>query len=256
MLFYVNAISDVGKVRRNNEDNFYVNGFYRTDYEQNCYSYKNSYDLQPLLALAVFDGMGGAQFGEEASGEAARALDKYLKAAVDESVELNVEMLIRKINNSVCKVSRTFSSNSGSTIVLALINEDEMQVVNVGDSRAYLYRKGTLRQLSIDHNEAALFKQMNITQPIENSKNVLTQSLGIEEKDFVLEPAVSGMIKLHKEDIVLLCSDGLCGFVEDEDILDVLDSSYDEKEKAERLVEKALETGGKDNITVVLARAE
>ncbi len=256
MFFNTIALSNVGKIRNNNEDNFYVNGFYRKDYSQNISSYEKSFDSTTILALAVFDGMGGVQYGEEASGEAAKALDNYLKAVISEDVELNIEMLIRKINNSVCKAARNLSSNSGSTIVLALIKDNMVQVVNVGDSRAYLYRKGTLKQLSVDHNEAALFKQLNIADTIENSKNILTQSLGIEEKDFVLEPAITETIELKTNDIVLLCSDGLSGFVKDEDILEVLDEVYSTKEKAEKLVEKALESGGKDNITVVLANTK
>ena len=256
MFFNTYSISNVGKIRKNNEDNFYVNGYYRTDYSQNIFSYSNHFEDVPILSLAVFDGMGGAQYGEEASGEAAKALDKYLKAIIQEKVELNIEMLIRRINNSVCKAARNLSSNSGSTIVLALISDNKMKVVNVGDSRAYLYRKGTLKQLSVDHNEAAMFKQLNIPDTIENSKNILTQSLGIEEKDFVLEPAITEIIELKTNDTILLCSDGLCGFVEDKDILEILDSTHSEKEMAEQLIEKALAAGGKDNITVVLAKGK
>ena len=256
MLFNTIAISNVGKTRNNNEDNFYINGFYRKDYIQNNFFYEKTFDSNSILALAVFDGMGGTQYGEEASGEAAKALDDYLNAIVNENVELNIEMLIRRINNRVCKAARNFSSNSGSTIVLALVEDNKLKVVNVGDSRAYLYRKETLKQLSVDHNEAELFKQLNITDKIENSKNILTQSLGIEEKDFVLEPAITETIELKTNDMVLLCSDGLSGFVEDKDILDILDGEYDTKEKAEKLVEKALKAGGKDNITVVLADAK
>lgn len=250
---YIYAISDVGKIRKNNEDNFFVNGYYREDYKINNFDYEKEFDSSPIAVFAVFDGMGGVQFGEEASGAAAAALNKYLQAAKNEGIDFNGKMAIRKINNSVCKVSRSLSAHSGSTIVMAVVKETRLQVINVGDSRAYLYRNGKLRQLSVDHNEAEMYRQMNMEVDIPNAQNVLTQHLGIEEVDFVLEPAVCDVITIEKNDIVLLCSDGLCGFVDDSTIESILTQSKTSiKEAANKLIAAALDAGGKDNITAML----
>ena len=249
------AISNTGRIRKNNEDNFFVNGIYSKDYKINNFSFESNAELSTMSVVAVFDGMGGNHFGEEASATAAKSLLDYITAANKENVEFNGRMAIRRMNNSVCKVSRKLSARIGTTIVMGVINENILQVFNVGDSRAYLYRNGQLQQLSVDHNEATLYKQMNIEQYSSNAKNILTQHLGIEEEEFVLEPFISKKIMIENDDILLLCSDGLCGLVQDDVIADLLDDNIEKtplKEKAERLVEIALECGGNDNITVLL----
>ena len=253
---YIYAVSNMGKVRKNNEDNFFVNGYYRKDYNLNNFNYEYETDTVPIAVFAVFDGMGGVQFGEEASGAAAKALYKYLKASIDENIDFNGEMAIRKINNDVCKVSRRLSAHSGSTVVIAVIEDNQLQILNVGDSRAYLYRNGHLRQLSVDHNEAAFYKQMNIEADIPIARNALTQHLGIEEFDFVLEPAISDSMIVKQGDIILLCSDGLCGFVNDDNIKSLMERNNSIKEKANDLVSAALEAGGNDNVTVMLIYAK
>lgn len=244
------AVSVVGKVRKNNEDNFFVNGFFRNNYSVDNFEYEIVSDELAFEIFAVFDGMGGAQFGEEASGMAAEALNKYYQALKNEGIEFNGSLAVRKINNAVCKTARSFSAKTGSTIVMCVINNSALSVINVGDSRAYLYRDSNLKQLSVDHNEAAVFKQMNIDVP--NSKNVLTQHLGIEESEFVLEPAISKPVELESGDIILLCSDGLCGYVSDEQIERINQSCKTVKEKTNELIEAALNEGGNDNITVIL----
>lgn len=254
---YVYVVSNVGKIRKNNEDNYFVNGYYRQDFSLNNSNYYEEITSNSIAVFAVFDGMGGVQFGEEASGAAAKSLNKYLQAIKEEGLDFSGEMAIRKINNGVCKVSRNLSVCSGSTIVMTVIKDKSLQVYNVGDSRAYLYRDSKLRQLSVDHNGEALYKQMNLEVDIPNAKNVLTQHLGIEEVDFVLEPAVSDKIFIENDDIILLCSDGLCAYVEDEKIESLMTQRYvDIKEMAEALLLSALEAGGSDNITIMLINAK
>lgn len=248
------AISNVGKVRNNNEDNFFVDGYYRKNYTINNFSFEHKGDTSSTKVYAVFDGMGGAQFGEEASGTAAEYLNRYYSAILEEEMDFNIEMALRKINYGVCKISRKFATHSGSTIVLTVIKNDMMHIANVGDSRAYLFQNKKLKQISVDHNEAAIYKDMQVDVEIPNSKNVLTQHLGIEENDFILEPFISEQIELKKDDIVLLCSDGLCGFVNDEKIAELLDTNNTVKSISDKLIEEALEAGGKDNITVLLFR--
>ena len=133
-----------------------------------------------------------------------------------------------------------------------------VQISNIGDSRAYLYRDGVLRQISVDHTEqSSMFRmqeQLGITKLIDipNSRNTLTQHLGIQENEFILEPTESEMIRVQKKDIYLLCSDGLTGMLQDTEISDVLSMNMDLWNKKRILIEKAMQAGGKDNITVIL----
>lgn len=250
------ATSNVGKVRNNNEDNFFVDGYYRKNYDINNFSYTHIGDTLITKVYAVFDGMGGTQFGEEASGAAAEYLNRYYSAVFEEKMDFNIGMALRKINYGVCKTSRKFATHSGSTIVLSVIKDNKMRIANVGDSRAYLFKNKELNQITVDHNEAAIYKDMQVDIEIPNSKNVLTQHLGIEENDFILEPFISEQLELKKDDIVLLCSDGLCGFVNDEKIAELLRTNDSVQNISEKLMKEALDAGGKDNITILLFRVK
>ncbi len=254
------AVTNIGNVRGNNEDNFFCNGIYKQNVALPEYTFEDFGESEDLSVFAVFDGMGGIDCGETASLLASEKLcDYFVEAAVNWEVFSGKEA-IYEINKSLCKEMEKRSMTMGSTAVLLTFQEGEACIANVGDSRAYLYRAESLRQISVDHTEQnsllELQKELGLTESIAmpGMKDMLTQHLGISEEEFLLEPFVSEKIKIQPEDTFLLCSDGLSGALSDEILQEFLERKEEEtiKERAFLLLQKALQVGGKDNITFVL----
>ncbi len=252
------ALTDIGNVRTNNEDNFFCNGIYKKDVSMPVYIFDEKGDAGKLSVFAVFDGMGGADCGETASLTAAENLGKYFEEITAKERIFSGEEAILYMNAALCIEMEKKQANMGSTAVVLSIQAGFVQIANVGDSRAYLYRDGLLEQLSIDHTERGslqrLRKELGLIQEdgIPEMKDVLTQHLGVSEEDFLLEPYISGMSSLYAGDIYLLCSDGLSGMIPDNSIQEVLESSCNTMQKAQQLRKMALKAGGKDNITLLL----
>lgn len=247
-------VSDVGMFRHNNEDNFYLNGFVREDVNENRIEYNACYEKKCVLG-AVFDGMGGEENGELASLEAARILHKYQKTNFTQIRS----SYITEANEKVCsRMKEIENGRMGSTLAIAMLQKGKMSFCNVGDSPIYIFRDGSLQQLSIDHNEAQSLYDMGLISRKElrtsTRKNCLTQHLGIFEDEMIIEPYFRENIPLKENDYILLCSDGLTDMVEEEEIEIILGNSENVYQTAEILVNTALENGGKDNVTVLLIR--
>ena len=258
MMYFVSARSDVGRSRENNEDNFSVNGRYMPQ------PAKDSYSIEAEFAqgvVAVCDGMGGESFGEFASLAGARTLaDNYQSLLSDDFIlrKKAVDHLIRSANSDICEEMQKKDARIGATIVLACLKDSHADVFNIGDSRAYLYRKGSLEQLTRDHTILQQKIDFGIITAQESAnsedKNRLTQHLGIFESDMVIGAAYAEA-PLEPGDIILLCSDGLTDMVTNEEISAILAASLDVDAMSASLVSKALENGGKDNVTVVVVMA-
>lgn len=245
-------ISDVGMLRQNNEDNFYLNGKYRDNVEQKHIDVNENSDKQVFLG-AVFDGMGGEEYGELAALEAAKCLSEYQ----NEKFNQIITCYISKANQAVCrKMYEVNSGRMGSTLAVVQIKKNKLHLCNVGDSPIYLFRNKQLQQLSVNHNEAQSLFDMGVISKEElrysKKKHLLTQHLGIFEDEMIIEPFVLENMQLKDQDNILLCSDGLTDMVDDEEISHILKENADVHQKAEMLVDTALENGGKDNITVML----
>lgn len=261
--YSVFIISVIGNVREKNEDNFYFHGEYRNiKVTQESVIYKKV-SANDSYMLAVFDGMGGEQKGELASYLSARVLREYeieIKNAAEKQIDLSEA--IYKLNNAVCEMAKKRNCTMGSTAVIMEINGRQAKVCNVGDSRAYVYRNGDLKQLSEDHTVAADSERMCKALGIDlidlgtMSTNLLTQHLGVETDEFVLEPAMSNTLEIKENDIYLICSDGLTHFVKEEDICEVLKRKESINEKGETLKKMALTAGSNDNITIILFEAD
>lgn len=158
----------------------------------------------------------------------------------------------------MCHMMKKISKGMGSTAVLLNYEFGKVRVTNLGDSRAYLFRNKKLHQLSVDHTTEnhmrEIQKSMGISKSIEESgmQHALTQHLGIPEEEFLLEPAESEWIPVQKGDLFLLCSDGLTNMVKNDQIAEILGARASLRAKKERLIQEALDNGGKDNITVIL----
>lgn len=201
--------------------------------------------------FAVADGMGGHVAGEVASRVAIDSLRAhYGVEGLIEAVQIaNRAVYDRATEDPALR-------GMGTTIcAVALVERDGdavLDVVNVGDSRVYVYRQGELVQLTEDHSLVGDLERDGRITPeearVHPQRNVVTRSIGIEPEvevdSFEIDP--------YRGDRVLLCSDGLFDMIEDTDILGVLRNQTDPEAAAERLVHLANEAGGRDNITVVL----
>jgi PPM family protein phosphatase len=225
------ARTDPGRQRHANEDAYYARA--------------------PVFAVA--DGMGGAQAGEVASKIAA---DAFEERTDDGSPEQQLTRVAREANRRIFELSQEDSSRSGmgTTLTGALISDDEVSIVHVGDSRAYLYRDGELRQLTRDHSLVEELRRQGrlTTEEAEEhpQRSIITRALGPErsvEIDVHTHQARSG-------DLYLLCSDGLTSMVREERMREILEDSGSLRTAAERLVAEANDMGGRDNITVVMFR--
>ena len=224
-----------GRHRPNNEDTFLI---------------------EPELHAAILaDGMGGENCGEVGSAITVETIAEYLRSPESTlSVEEIAREAIRAANRRVRETAavRMECDGMGSTVVLALWRLPRISVANVGDSRAYLYRAGELRQLTYDQNYAnELRTQLGFSEErIRNlpNRNVLTMAVGVYDQV---------LIRMHTEtleagDQVMLCSDGLYGPVPHQTIAGILGEPACAQRKVERLIDCANEAGGPDNITVVL----
>jgi protein phosphatase len=224
------ALSHPGRRRRHNED---------------------SYVVQPPL-FAVADGMGGAKAGEVASGLAAAAVQE--SGSDGQSGEARVAALIEEANRRVFRRASEDreASGMGTTMTVALVEDDRIAIGHVGDSRAYLIRSGRLEQLTDDHSLVAELVRSGKLTPEEAEshpqRSVITRALGTEadvDVDTFSVDAAPG-------DLFLLCSDGLTTMVDDRTILDAVEQHRGRlKDAAKALVGAANRGGGEDNITVV-----
>jgi serine/threonine protein phosphatase PrpC len=244
------ARTDLGRVRKNNEDSYY---------------------MEPALQLYVLsDGMGGEAHGEVASqlavqtvlthcrqGENSRTTPIFGESSPDVSEKTN--RLASAIHLANRKVFETAASNPeqqgmGATLVAAWIDGPRLSIAHVGDSRAYLLRAGSMDQLTADHSLVAEKVRVGILTPQEADaselQSVLTRAVGTNSSVEVDTDEQALLVG----DVVLLCSDGLTRMVTDPEIASLLLTSTSAQESADRLVDLANDNGGVDNATVIVLR--
>ena len=232
------AKTDIGKMREMNQDYFYV----------------SNNELQ-LYILA--DGMGGYQGGEIASKLAVISVKNYIENNLNETPK-DKENLLKLISSSIEYANMVVYERAkednlegmGTTLEVCLIYNNKVYIGHIGDSRIYRIRKEFIRKLTQDHSYVQkLVKDGTITKEEAEhhpKKNMLMKALGCNA---YVEPDV--MMKIfQKEDILVICSDGLTNMVKQEDIYNIVIKNIDTA--AENLINLANENGGYDNITVVL----
>ena len=240
----------IGKIRNNNEDNFWCCGDSLEAQNQGMSHIRSGYMKQseyPLLA--VFDGMGGESCGEMAAFLAAEACGEHFKTAKDgirNDPEEFLNEICESMNQAICDNGRTNKINSmGTTAALLAFAEDAVYSCNLGDSRIYKSDREKFYQISQDHVLGrSLF-----------GKAPLTQYLGMEEENLQLEPSISRQ-EIKIGDRFLLCSDGITDMLSDGEIADILSREAPVEETAGILLERALKKGGRDNITLVLCEVK
>ena len=225
----------------------------RTDVGRQRSANEDTLVLSPPF-FGVADGMGGARAGEVASALAAGVFEEV--GPTDESPEAELRGILQEANRRIYELAASDESHRGmgTTLTAAKVVGDEVSLGHVGDSRAYLFRDGRLEQLTRDHSLVAeLERTGQITaEAAENhpQRSIITRALGPESSVEVDTYTVTG----RDGDVFLICSDGLTGMVGDEELGAILRAPTSLEETAEALVLAANQSGGRDNITVVLFR--
>jgi protein phosphatase len=242
------ARTDVGRVRKNNEDS------YRTDADLHLY--------------VLSDGMGGEASGEVASALAVETVIEHCRlAAKNPGLELvgerkeelsdatnRLASALRSANQTIFETAsgNTDQKGMGATIVAAWLNERRLSIAHVGDSRIYMLRAGSFDQITADHSLVADLVRSGIMTPqqaeVSEQQSILTRALGTKAK---VEVDADEQLLLEG-DTILLCSDGLTRMVTDPEIASILETNPDPQKAADRLVELANENGGHDNVTVIV----
>ncbi len=237
--------TDIGLKRSTNQDYFKI-----LELENN------------ICVMIVCDGMGGANGGCEASSLAAEAFAEYLKgriAAADKNEYLSLlESALDAANNAVCEKAKQNREleGMGTTLVCAVYDGESYYCLWVGDSRIYAINGKGICQISHDHSFVqTLVDSGSITSEeakVHPNRNIITKAVGIEME------ISADVCKLSDENLdgLLLCSDGLCGYVEEQEIEKIIKEKTDVAECCEELVTEANRAGGHDNITVVIHKKQ
>lgn len=236
------AITDKGIVRKTNQD------------------YCVAAD-KPVPFFILCDGMGGHSSGDIASKSAAESIKKYISMHYSFDTDENVakkllcgaiEYANKIVYTRACKIPEFLGM--GTTCDICFVDFDVLYVSHVGDSRVYLYRDNNLIQLTRDHTLIEeLLKNGSITEDeVENhpGRHMITRAVGTEadiKTDF-------SKLELQDGDMILMCSDGLYNMLPDNETKKVLFTDGAVKDMTKRLLEKAKENGGEDNITVIILR--
>jgi PPM family protein phosphatase len=226
--------TDPGRQRRDNEDSAFVRA--------------------PLFVVA--DGMGGAQAGEVASRIAIEAFERSLPETG--TPEARLADRVREANRQIYERSleERDRAGMGTTLTAAYLDDARVTIAHVGDSRAYLFRDGSLRRLTQDHSLVEeLVKQGKLTEEEaaeHPQRSIITRALGPEPEVEVDTLTVD----VEPNDLLLLCSDGLTTMVSEERIAEILASAESLDRIAQELIDEANREGGRDNITVILLRLE
>ena len=233
------CISNIGKLRSINQDNFICNGTYADIGGADIRSpLVGSVSAKDSVLFGIFDGMGGEQCGEIASYIAAKEAGDF--SFEQDSVKALNDFCL-KANRSICDYAQdNLVSSMGTTAAMILFSKKIITICNIGDSRIFRFSKGELDQISKDHVVMVQF----------GTKPPLSQNLGIPESFMIIEPYLS-QGRYRNGDKYLICSDGLTDMLPENQISDII-SKGNVLESAESLVEMSLSKGGKDNITVIL----
>jgi PPM family protein phosphatase len=251
------ARTDIGMTRNANEDTIYTGAYSNAD--------------GPIgTLLIVADGMGGHTAGDRASQLAVTTIKHHLRVALEAGVpkdDAAWHVLLRRVaveaNQAVYIAARDVGARGmGTTLTVAVVTDRRVHLAHVGDSRAYLINTAgvisdgsTWNQLTTDHSLVARLVDIGQLTPeearVHPQRNMIYRSLGTDptvEVDAVSHALADG-------DVLVLCSDGLNNHVEDAEIAQIVLEELSEDRAAERLVALANQRGGKDNISVVIARA-
>ena len=245
--------SEIGHVRKNNEDNFYCNGVFMRTPEKPFFM---TGVAESPCVFAVCDGMGGLDCGELASLTAVETLAEYApKFSQDEYQEVNnyVSAVNKRIKQ---RINGEEHRECGTTLALVNIVENAFVTYHLGDSRIYRTQNGKLLRITEDHTLAEYKVRIGIMTPQQAEKSeewhILTKCLGLVDDDDTIFtiPDFNGAYPLKGR--ILICSDGVTDMLSDTEIEEIIIKAEDPAEAVNGLIDLALKKGGYDNATCVV----
>ena len=237
------ALCHIGKVRARNQDNFWCMGaFMKSENNGLAEPISNIAETRHSPVFAVFDGMGGEQQGEVAAYIAAYNFNDAYNGSTKADPRQFLLASCIKMNKAICEYAAgNHIRSTGTTAAILMFGAKKIYVCNIGDSRIYQYNGKRLVQISHDHSIIG----------VTDRKPPLSQNLGIPETEFLIEPYVD-TCDYRDGDKYLICSDGLTDMASDREIEAIIRLHSGTTDGAKALVQKALDSGGGDNITVIL----
>ncbi len=236
------CVSNIGRARKINQDNFIADGIYLKNHEPEIQTIAGSFNGKTPCLLGIFDGMGGEEQGEAASLIASECASRV---KIGEDPVSSLLRLCEEANQRICDYARENGVGSmGTTGAMLAFTKDQITLCNIGDSRIFRFADGALVQISVDHTAPYNY----------GGKPPLSQNLGIPPEEMRIEPYVA-QGQYNNGDIFLICSDGLTDMVSEEDIIAIL-KEYSLDRAIAKLLNAALENGGRDNVTIILCKVK
>ena len=241
------ALTDTGRVRSENQDSWLVRS-------------TETPEGKEILTAVVCDGMGGAKAGNVASRMGVERFAEYLCPGLEtvEQAELSAPLAVREANRAIYDLAFAIPEyeGMGTTLVAAVTDGRETRIVNIGDSRCYLVRNKVIRQITKDHSLVQdLVDRGEIDRAdawLHPQRNYITRALGTDE-DVICDVFRE---ELEPGDILLLCSDGLSGIVNAQEMLFEIAYGGELETAADRMMGIALDRGAPDNVTLILLSAD
>ncbi|MFA6118871.1 MAG: protein phosphatase 2C domain-containing protein [Parachlamydiales bacterium] len=231
------GISDIGNVRKKNEDVFKI--------------------LESHKLFSIADGMGGHKAGDVAANEATNHLCNLLARSINHDVSIeqiieHIRLAILEANDRVFNLSKTNDNffGMGTTLCCLYLHHVNAIFAHVGDSRIYHYNNKDLIQLTKDHSLINKLKDQNKVFNPQNYKNIITKAIGTHDK---VEPSI-GQTSYRSGDVFLLCTDGLSDNINDDILKKNLSSSISSQAICENLINEAKNNKGSDNITALVIK--
>lgn len=251
----VAAITDKGLIRNKNQDCYFCNGILSPSGCEKKSDVIQTDSMRPAL-FGVFDGMGGHLYGERASEICGLVTRDYFASYSGGNPETLLGTICKESNNRICNEMRqVVKGRMGSTAAMLMIENNNYTVANLGDSPVFIVRQNRISQISFEHTERQNYERINGKKYSPDKKFKLTQHLGIFSEEMEIEPyIVSGNV--FPGDIFIICSDGLTDMVKPPEILTVAVNERSTESTAFSLMKKALENGGKDNVSIIIIRIE
>ncbi len=261
------AYSSIGG-RKNNEDNFYLNGLFLKREQMDKGGKVSATNTQPIQVYAVLDGMGGGDFGEYASFYAASQIKEYQNSSEHVDHSENLRSFLTETSIGIDKISEEHglrSGSCGSTVAMVIVGDWWYRTVHVGDSRVYLLRGGELTRLTKDQSEVQRMVDAGKITPEEAwdhpRKNIITHHLGMPLRTGELQSIVGERTPLQAGDCFLICSDGVSDSLRDSEICEIINPSNDAVVIAGTVAQQAKRRADEmgvesDNITAIVLKVK
>ena len=250
------AATHPGNIRSKNQDSYYIDGFVSSEEK----SFVDGESDRNWFTAAVFDGVGGLDYGAEASHRAS----VFLAERDGPEIGAGCVDFARETNRLICEASDASDGEMGTTLAMITVMQDQITICNVGDSRIYRFRNGHLKQLSKDHTQLQHMIDEDLLDMKEKPeaaaalRHKLTQYLGVPESNFLISPFVDENADVQPGDIYILCSDGITDMADDDMLEDVLNRTKQQEpeEIVLQIMAAASIAGGEDNITVTVVKMD